>query len=82
MTVRCDVAETLRLMSAEHARRQAFRNGVVAVVVEALVNYAGKVTAVMTTSDQRDDGGRGAAVTGLLRRRWFIIGAVCQQRSP
>ena len=76
-TVRREIAETLRKMNGEPASRQAFRNGVVAVVVEALVNYAGKVTAVMTTSDQRDDGGRGAAVTGLLRRRWFTIGAVC-----
>jgi hypothetical protein len=29
MTVHCDVAETLRLTSAEYARRQAFREYVV-----------------------------------------------------
>ena len=44
---------------------------------EAIVNDAGHVITVMTTSGQRHDGGRDAAVTGLLRRRCFTIGAVC-----
>ena len=44
---------------------------------EAIVNDARYVIAVMTILDQHDDGGRGAAVTGLCWRRCFTIGAVC-----
>jgi hypothetical protein len=40
---------------------------------EAIVNDAGHLIAVMTILDQHDDGGRGAAVTGLCWWRYLAI---------